>query len=80
MMGNVLEVKKLKKSYFSSSNAEKGREISVLKGLSFEVKEGEFLCIMGRSGCGKTTLLKALGMIESPTDENFSFVTMMFQI
>lgn len=67
-MGTVVEVNNLKKSYFSSNNAEKGREISVLKGLSFEVKEGEFLGIMGRSGCGKTTLLKTLGMIESPTD------------
>lgn len=36
----------------------------VLKGLDFEVKNGEFLSILGPSGCGKTTLLKILIGIE----------------
>ena len=39
----------------------------VLKGLNFEVKNGEFLSILGPSGCGKTTLLKILIGIEKPT-------------
>lgn len=39
----------------------------VLNNLSFEVKSGEFLSILGSSGCGKTTLLKILIGIETPT-------------
>ncbi len=32
----------------------------VLKGLSFEMNEGEIMCVLGESGCGKTSLLKAI--------------------
>ena len=39
-------------------------ETQVLKGLSFEVKEGEFLTILGSSGCGKTTLLRIISGLE----------------
>ena len=35
-------------------------ETKVLKSLSFKMKEGEILCILGESGCGKTSLLKAI--------------------
>lgn len=38
--------------------------IRVIDDISFEVGKGEFLGIMGRSGCGKTTLLKMIGLIE----------------
>lgn len=38
----------------------------VLKGISFRVRKGEFIGIMGSSGCGKTTLLKTLGMLNPP--------------
>ena len=41
--------------------------------LSFSVYEEEILGIMGTSGCGKTTLLKILGLIEAPSDGDITF-------
>lgn len=40
----------------------------VLKGVSLNIREREFVGIMGKSGSGKTTLLKILGMTEPVTD------------
>lgn len=39
-----------------------------LKGVSFEITEGEFIAVMGRSGSGKSTLLHQLGLIDIPTE------------
>lgn len=38
-----------------------------LKGVSFEIADGEFVALMGRSGSGKSTLLHQLGLIDTPT-------------
>lgn len=43
--------------------AVKGKKI--FSNISFEIKKGEMVAITGRSGCGKTTLLNALGLIQS---------------
>lgn len=52
----LLEVKNLTKNY---------GDVKALDNISFEVYEGEFLSILGSSGCGKTTLLKILvGLLE----------------
>lgn len=42
-------------------------EIPVLLGVDLEVHPGEAVAIMGRSGCGKTTLLNLLGGIDHPS-------------
>ena len=45
-----------------------GTEITkVLKGVDFEVKEGEFVAIMGRSGAGKSTFLYQMSLLDTPT-------------
>jgi NitT/TauT family transport system ATP-binding protein len=41
--------------------------IPVLEGVSFAVKAGEFVCLLGPNGCGKTTLLRIVGGIEPAT-------------
>ena len=42
-------------------------ETLALSKVSIEVKEGEFVAIMGHSGCGKSTLLNILGLLDNPT-------------
>lgn len=42
-------------------------ELKVVKDVSLSVKAGEFVCLVGKSGCGKTTLLSLLSGLERPT-------------
>lgn len=42
-------------------------DLLVLDDISFEVKKGEFLCIVGPTGCGKTTFLNSLTKLYTPT-------------
>ena len=53
-----VEVKNLTK-YFD--------DLHVLDNISFNIKKGEFLCVVGPTGCGKTTFLNLLTRIYSPT-------------
>ncbi len=62
----ILEVKGLVRNYYTVNSEGEKIACEVLKGVSFSVRPGEFIGIMGSSGCGKTTLLKTLGMIDKP--------------
>jgi ABC-type lipoprotein export system ATPase subunit len=46
--------------------------LEVLKGVSLAVDQGEFVCLVGKSGCGKTTLLSLLSGLEKPTQGQVS--------
>ena len=63
----VLDVRRVEKNYNTTTQEGKENIYSVLKGISFQVHKGEFISIMGSSGCGKTTLLKIIGMLNKPS-------------
>ena len=44
-----------------------GRAVEALAGVSLDVADGEFVSVVGRSGCGKTTLLRLFAGLERPT-------------
>ena len=48
-------------------------QIHALKDINLEIREQEFISIMGKSGSGKTTLLKLLGLIDRPTSGKLYF-------
>jgi len=47
-------------------------ETHALSDIHLEIRKGEYLAIAGPSGCGKTTLLSILGLLDSPTEGNYT--------
>ena len=47
-------------------------ETHALAGIHLEIERGEYVSIAGPSGCGKSTLLSILGLLDTPTDGNYS--------
>jgi putative ABC transport system ATP-binding protein len=58
----MIKVKNIKKSFKQGDV-----ETKVLKGVDLEIKEGEFVAIMGRSGAGKSTLLYQMSLLDTPS-------------
>jgi len=56
----MITIKNLHKSYFTGTNS-----LHVLKGISMDIDQGEFVSIMGSSGSGKSTLLNILGILDN---------------
>jgi|SRR3989338_5252569 len=64
--GPIIQVRELGKVYGSD-----GVETPALRGISFDIREGEFVAIMGPSGSGKSTLLHILGFLDRPSGGSY---------
>jgi len=62
----MIKIKKMERHYKTGEVV-----VKALNGVSFEIKKGEFIAIMGASGSGKTTLLRILGLIDKPTNGEY---------
>lgn len=62
----MIECQNIYKSYFNDS-----LETKVLKDISFSIKDGEFVAIMGPSGSGKSTLMHIIGALDTPTEGKY---------
>ncbi len=64
----IIKIKDLVKTYFNGEI-----ETKVLKKLQLDIKDGEFVAIMGKSGAGKSTLMYQISLLDKPTSGEIIF-------
>ena len=66
MNKTVIELQNIKRNFRVGDET-----VHALRGVSFTIREGEFVTIMGTSGSGKSTLLNTLGCLDTPTSGEY---------
>jgi putative ABC transport system ATP-binding protein len=66
-MSAIIEISDITKRYYEGTD----NELSVLKNVTFNVEEGEFVAIVGPSGSGKSTLMNILGALDRPSEGSY---------
>ncbi|MDN2664958.1 ABC transporter ATP-binding protein [Psychromonas sp. 14N.309.X.WAT.B.A12] len=69
MSQSIINVENITKSVISNDN-----ELSILKGISFNINEGESVAIMGTSGAGKSTMMSLLAGLDLPSSGSISLL------
>lgn len=64
MSNSFVSVERLTKKYPSGDKAD---QLVVFEDINFTIEQGEFVCIIGHSGCGKSTIMNVLAGLDSPT-------------
>ena len=62
----LIEMEKIVRSYWVGDG-----ELTVLKGITLTIEEGEFVAIMGASGSGKSTLMQLMGLLDRPSSGSY---------
>ncbi|HWC18423.1 MAG TPA: ABC transporter ATP-binding protein [Terriglobales bacterium] len=75
MQAEILRVENLKKEYRSGTN-----RLVVFENLSFQVRKGEMLAIVGESGTGKSSLLHMLGTLDRPSEGDIYFAQLSLKL
>lgn len=65
MSDTILTLDHIDRTYVDRTGPE-DKTVDALKNINLEIKRGEFLSIIGASGCGKTTLLRLIGGLDKP--------------
>ncbi|MFI5345617.1 MAG: ABC transporter permease [Elusimicrobiota bacterium] len=65
----LIELKDITRSYLVG-----GEELRVLKGITLDIAEGEFVAIMGPSGSGKSTLMQIIGLLDRPSGGSYKLM------
>ena len=69
-MASKLEVEAVSHEFVLRGARRRSERLTVLDGVSFSAEEGSSVVLLGRSGCGKTTLLRVIMGLEEPTEGN----------
>ena len=68
MNKEIIKISKISKKFTSA-----GKNISVLKNISFSINKGEIISLTGPSGSGKSTLLHIIALLDQPTSGDIFF-------
>jgi NitT/TauT family transport system ATP-binding protein/sulfonate transport system ATP-binding protein len=66
MSETILKLEHIDRTYIDGDDPAQATVVEALKDINLEIRRGEFVSIIGSSGCGKTTLLRLIGGLDQP--------------